>query len=75
MERSKLVKRLGFVWILLVLSIVVAGFINALREIQNQKATGIGAVAGGGLNVFPVFVIAFLVVSGVVLLVMRSRTH
>lgn len=75
MEKSKLVKGLGFAWILLVLSIVIAGFINALREIQNQKATGIGAVAGGGLKVFPVFVIAFLVVSGVALLVMRSRTR
>lgn len=75
MEKSKLVKGLGFAWILLVLSIVIAGFINAFREIQNKKAIGLGAVSGGGLNLFPVFVIAFLVVSGVVLLVMRSRTR
>jgi uncharacterized spore protein YtfJ len=75
MDKFKLVKALGSAWILLVLSIIVAWFINAYREIQDQKATGLGAVAGGGVNIFPVLVIAFLVVSGVALLIMRFRTR
>ncbi len=70
MEKSKLVKGLGSAWILLVLSIVV---VNAYRSIQVSKTTGLGAVSGP--NSFTVFVIAFLVVSGVVLLVMHSRSR
>ena len=68
MEKPRLVKGLGAAWILLVLSIVTA---NAYRNIQVSKTTGMGAVSGP--NSLTVFVIAFLVVSGVVLLVMHSR--
>jgi hypothetical protein len=69
MEQAKLVKGLGSAWILLVLSIVV---VNAYRSIRVSKTTGLGAVSGP--NGFTLLVIAFLVVSGVVLLVMNLRT-
>ncbi len=70
MDRSKLVKVLGSAWIVLALSIFI---VNAYKSIQLAKTTGLGAVAGPSSST--VFVIAAMVMSGVVLLVMRSRTR
>ena len=75
MERSKLVKGMEYAWILLFLYIVIGGFIRGLREISERKATGLAAVAGGPHMGFNQFAIVLLVVGGLVLLIMRSRTN
>lgn len=58
---------------------VVPGLFNAFREISTQKATGLGAVAGGLTEAFATFGLVAIVVfevAGIVLLVRAfSKEH
>jgi hypothetical protein len=71
METSKFVKGLVFAWIPL-LFFIVPILVSLFREISTQKATGIGAVAGGvseALATSGLFAIVACEVYAVILLV------
>ena len=71
METSRFVKGLVFAWIPL-LFFIVPFFVAAFSGISTNRATGLGAVAGGlseGLATFGLFAMVACDVYGVILLV------
>ena len=73
LARARFVKGLLLAWIPL---LVVMGpfFAEAFRDISNQKATGLGAVAGGLSQALTTFGLAALVVTQIAAIVLLARS-
>ena len=71
--RTRFIKGVLLAWIPL-LFVLIATFFTAFRGLSSQKATGLGAVAGGFAEGLVVFGFAVMVASEIAAIVLLSRS-
>lgn len=72
-SRTRFIKGALLAWIP-ALFVLIATFITAFRGLSTQKATGLGAVAGGFAEGLVVFGLTVMVAAEIVAIILLSRT-